>query len=107
MPIGSPEKESMIHINPYTHVQKPHIHTHTYTHAYTHTHTHTKHPYTHIHTHTHTYTHTYTHTHTHTQLSSGAITKQAYSVLHDQKTERPNTSPLNNEKRKGVFTCAA
>ncbi|KAJ1492490.1 Mss4-like protein, partial [Baffinella frigidus] len=32
---------------------------------------------------------------------------QAYSVLHDADTERPFTSPLNKEKRPGVFKCAA
>jgi len=30
----------------------------------------------------------------------------AYSVLRDEGTERPGTSPLNNEKREGVFACA-
>ena len=31
---------------------------------------------------------------------------QAYSVLREEDTERPGTSPLNNEKRPGVFVCA-
>lgn len=30
----------------------------------------------------------------------------AYRVLRKHGTERPGTSPLNAEKRKGVFTCA-
>jgi peptide-methionine (R)-S-oxide reductase len=31
---------------------------------------------------------------------------QAYSVLREEDTERPGTSPLNAEKRAGVFVCA-
>ena len=31
---------------------------------------------------------------------------QAYSVLRDEGTERAGTSPLNNEKRDGVYACA-
>ena len=31
---------------------------------------------------------------------------QAYSVLREEDTERPGTSPLNAEKRAGVFACA-
>ena len=30
-----------------------------------------------------------------------------FYVLREQGTERPGTSPLNNEKRPGVFVCAA
>ena len=30
----------------------------------------------------------------------------AYNVLRHQSTERPYTSPLNNEHRKGTFACA-
>src|SRR6476646_7631611 len=30
----------------------------------------------------------------------------AYSVLREEGTERPGTSPLNGEKREGVFVCA-
>ena len=30
----------------------------------------------------------------------------AYKVLREEGTERPGTSPLNNEKRPGVFACA-
>ena len=30
----------------------------------------------------------------------------AYSVLRHEGTERPGSSPLNNEKRPGVFVCA-
>jgi peptide-methionine (R)-S-oxide reductase len=32
---------------------------------------------------------------------------QAYDVLRKHGTERPGTSPLNHEKRKGTFACAA
>ncbi len=31
---------------------------------------------------------------------------QAYYVLREEGTERPFTSPLNDEKREGVFACA-
>jgi len=31
---------------------------------------------------------------------------QAYAVLREESTERAGTSPLNNEKRAGVFVCA-
>ncbi len=31
---------------------------------------------------------------------------EAYAVLRKEATERPWTSPLNNEKRKGVYACA-
>src|SRR3954463_4051432 len=31
---------------------------------------------------------------------------QAYGVLREENTERPGSSPLNNEKRPGVFVCA-
>jgi peptide-methionine (R)-S-oxide reductase len=34
------------------------------------------------------------------------LTPAQYAVLRDQDTERPFTSPLNNEHRKGTFTCA-
>jgi peptide-methionine (R)-S-oxide reductase len=30
----------------------------------------------------------------------------AYDVLREEGTERPGSSPLNNEKRQGVFACA-
>lgn len=30
----------------------------------------------------------------------------AYDVLRNEATERPGTSPLDNEKRRGVFVCA-
>jgi peptide-methionine (R)-S-oxide reductase len=36
-----------------------------------------------------------------------ALTAQQYSVLRREGTERPFTSPLNDEKRKGTFVCAA
>lgn len=31
---------------------------------------------------------------------------EAYAVLRKEATERPWTSPLNNEKREGVYACA-
>ena len=31
----------------------------------------------------------------------------AYNVLFEEGTERPSTSPLNNEHRAGTFVCAA
>ena len=34
------------------------------------------------------------------------LTPEQYAVLRQEDTERPFTSPLNNEKRKGVFACA-
>ena len=34
------------------------------------------------------------------------LTPQAYAVLRHEGTETPFTSPLNNEHRKGTFTCA-
>lgn len=34
------------------------------------------------------------------------LTPEQYAILREADTERPFTSPLNNEKRKGVFTCA-
>jgi peptide-methionine (R)-S-oxide reductase len=34
------------------------------------------------------------------------LTPEQYAVLREQDTERPFTSPLNNEHRKGTFTCA-
>ena len=35
------------------------------------------------------------------------LTPAAYQVLRHEDTERPFTSPLNNEHRRGVFVCAA
>lgn len=35
------------------------------------------------------------------------LSPQAYKVLFEEGTERPFTSPLNEEKRKGTFLCAA
>ena len=34
------------------------------------------------------------------------LSSAAYSVLREEGTERAGTSPLNNEKREGVFACA-
>ncbi len=34
------------------------------------------------------------------------LTPEQYEVLRRQGTERPFTSPLNNEHRPGLFTCA-
>lgn len=35
------------------------------------------------------------------------LTPAAYAVLIEEDTERPGTSPLNEEKRSGTFICAA
>jgi peptide-methionine (R)-S-oxide reductase len=34
------------------------------------------------------------------------LTPAQFAVLRDEGTERPGSSPLNNEKRAGVFVCA-
>jgi peptide-methionine (R)-S-oxide reductase len=34
------------------------------------------------------------------------LTAEQYAVLREEDTERPFTSPLNKEKREGVFACA-
>ncbi|MEZ5690649.1 MAG: peptide-methionine (R)-S-oxide reductase MsrB [Rickettsiales bacterium] len=34
------------------------------------------------------------------------LSPEAYSVLRKEGTERPFTSPLNDEKREGVYACA-
>jgi peptide-methionine (R)-S-oxide reductase len=34
------------------------------------------------------------------------LTPEQYRVTRDHGTERPFTSPLNTEKRDGIFTCA-
>jgi peptide-methionine (R)-S-oxide reductase len=34
------------------------------------------------------------------------LSREQYDVLRRQGTERPGSSPLNHEKRKGVFACA-
>src|ERR1700743_2512253 len=34
------------------------------------------------------------------------LTPQQYEILRNQGTERPNSSPLLQEHRKGVFACA-
>jgi peptide-methionine (R)-S-oxide reductase len=35
------------------------------------------------------------------------LTPEQYQVLRKEGTERAGTSPLNQEKRKGIFVCAA
>jgi peptide-methionine (R)-S-oxide reductase len=35
------------------------------------------------------------------------LTPQQYDILRKHGTERPGSSPLNSEKRKGTFVCAA
>jgi peptide-methionine (R)-S-oxide reductase len=35
------------------------------------------------------------------------LSPQSYAVLFEEATERAGTSPLNEEKRKGTFLCAA
>tara|TARA_B100000700_G_scaffold210714_1_gene231608 strand:+ start:174 stop:641 length:468 start_codon:yes stop_codon:yes gene_type:complete len=35
------------------------------------------------------------------------LPKDAFNVLRKEGTERPFSSPLNDEKRKGIFCCAA
>lgn len=35
------------------------------------------------------------------------LDKNAYAVLFEEATEPPTSSPLNREKRKGTFICAA
>jgi len=35
-----------------------------------------------------------------------SLSPEAYRVLREHGTERAGTSPLNHEKRKGVFACA-
>lgn len=35
-----------------------------------------------------------------------ALTPKQFAVLREHDTERAGTSPLNNEKRKGLFHCA-
>jgi peptide-methionine (R)-S-oxide reductase len=35
------------------------------------------------------------------------VSREAYEVLFEEDTERPFTSPLNDEKRSGLYICAA
>jgi len=35
------------------------------------------------------------------------LTAEQFAVLREEATERPFTSPLNDEHRKGIFVCAA
>ena len=37
---------------------------------------------------------------------AAALTPEQYRVLRQHATERPGTSPLNDEKRDGTFQCA-
>ena len=34
------------------------------------------------------------------------LSKEQFYILREEGTERPYSSPLNNEKRKGTFVCA-
>ena len=34
------------------------------------------------------------------------LTPEQYAVLREEATERPGSSPLNGEKRKGLYACA-
>src|SRR5262245_29345717 len=34
------------------------------------------------------------------------LSPEQYAVLREEATERPGSSPLNHEKRKGTFLCA-
>jgi peptide-methionine (R)-S-oxide reductase len=34
------------------------------------------------------------------------LTPEQYAVLREEATERPGSSPLNDEKRKGLYVCA-
>jgi len=36
-----------------------------------------------------------------------ALSSERYQVLFEEATERPNSSPLNREKRAGTYICAA
>jgi peptide-methionine (R)-S-oxide reductase len=35
------------------------------------------------------------------------LTPEQFAVLREEGTERPGSSPFNNEKRKGTYVCAA
>ena len=35
------------------------------------------------------------------------LTPEQFNILREEGTERPYSSPLNNEKRKGTFVCVA
>lgn len=37
----------------------------------------------------------------------GLVSDESYAVLFDEDTERPGSSPLNQEKREGTYVCAA
>ena len=34
------------------------------------------------------------------------LSEEQFAVLREEATERPGSSPLNDEKRKGIFHCA-
>jgi peptide-methionine (R)-S-oxide reductase len=40
-------------------------------------------------------------------VSSAELTPEQHRVMRQHGTERPGSSPLNNEKREGVYHCAA
>lgn len=42
-----------------------------------------------------------------TPRNGGPFSPEQYAVLREENTESPWTSPLNDEHRKGIFTCAA
>ena len=41
-----------------------------------------------------------------TTSGGGTLTPEQFQVLREHGTERPGTSPLNDEKRDGTFSCA-
>jgi len=41
-----------------------------------------------------------------TKIINPNLTKEQIEIMLDESTERPFSSPLNNEKRKGFFYCA-
>jgi peptide-methionine (R)-S-oxide reductase len=39
-------------------------------------------------------------------MTTQKLTPEQYTVLYEEGTERPFTSPLNDEKRAGTYVCA-